>query len=168
MPTTHCEWRRELTFRFAEGQIIDAATILNSAPLVTDNGIRLFRAGANGTFGDADDLEVTPGFMGLTDSPREVIMRFAENLPDDLYRIQLVGAGTTPLKDSAGLPFNGGVDQFIDFALDLGTKVRAIVPQPITRDAQGELVQNLRTVEVYFRPERAGTEPHGPGLLSSD
>jgi hypothetical protein len=43
------------------------------------------------------------------------------------------------------------VDLTIDFNLDLGAKVQAVVPQPITRNpSTGALSQNLRAIEVYF------------------
>lgn len=145
---------RDITFRFAQGNAID--------PNSLTTGIRVVRAGVDGVF-DAtnattpNDIVVTPGFVGLGDTAREVVMRFASNLPDDLYRITLVGiqptgSGSLPLRDTSGNPFtvNGVIgNQTIDFNLDLGTKVEAIVPQPITRGATG-LTQSGNTIDVYF------------------
>src|SRR6267142_5730045 len=145
---------RDLTFRFAQGNVIDPATL--------SNGIRIVRAGVDGVF-DApnaptpNDISIQPGFIGLGDTPREVVMRFAANLPDDLYRVTLVGAGLTPLKDANGDPFNGGVDQSLNFRLDLGTKVEAIVPQPITRGVNNVLAQSNNTIEVYFDQSQLST-----------
>jgi hypothetical protein len=133
---------RDLTFRFAQGNSIDPATLAT--------GIKLVRAGIDHQLNTADDVTVTPGYLNLGDTSREVVMRFAATLPDDLYRITLVGAGLTPLKDSSGVAFNGGLDQLINFNLDLGTKIDAIVPQPVTRGANNILVQNNKTIEVYF------------------
>ena len=39
----------------------------------------------------ANDVPVIPGFVGLGESRREVIVRFKENLPDDLYHIEILG-----------------------------------------------------------------------------
>src|SRR5436190_7991095 len=139
---------RDITFRFAQGNSIDASS-LGASPTF-QGGIRIVRGGADHVIGTADDQIVAPGFLGLGDTSREVVMRFASNLPDDAYRVTLVGTGLTPLKDSTGSPFNGGVDQAINFTLDLGTKISAIVPQPIIRGANNVLTQNNKTIEVYF------------------
>src|SRR5262245_21350094 len=111
---------REITFRFAQGNWIDSATLAS--------GIKVVRAGGDGIFDQPgapapNDVSVLPGFLGLGDSPREVGMRFASNLPDDVYRITLVGTGLTPLKDTSGNPFTvAGVpaDQTVNFTLDQG------------------------------------------------
>ncbi|MCI0359722.1 MAG: matrixin family metalloprotease, partial [Planctomycetaceae bacterium] len=116
---------KDLTFRFTDIPGIDPTTI--------NDGIRLIRAGQDGAFGQANDVAVPIGFVGLGDTNREVVMRFAESLPDDTYQITIVGAGATPLKDTAGNPFNAGVDVTINFRLDLGAQVVAVVPQPIRR-----------------------------------
>jgi hypothetical protein len=135
---------KDLTFRFAQGQAVDKNTVSSSTLMIT-------RSGGDGVFGNGNDVAITPGFLGLlTDSQREVIMRFASNLPDDQYRIQIIGAGIAPLKDIAGTPFNGGVNQTINFDLDLGTKVTAVVPQPITRGGNNVLQQSLNTIAVYL------------------
>src|SRR5262245_55897112 len=141
---------REITFRFAQGNSIDPATL--------STGIRVVRAGADGVIdpvGDPtpDDVAVPLGFIGLGDTPREVIMRFAGNLPDDAYQVTLIGTGITPLKDTSGNPFtvNGvAADQSIAFRLDLGAKVEAIVPQPITRVTGNVQQQSSNTIDVYF------------------
>src|SRR5262245_9969723 len=73
---------RELTFRLAQGNSIDANSL--------STGMRVIRAGTDHSLGTADDVMVTPGFLGLGDTSREVIMRFAGNLPDDAYRVTLV------------------------------------------------------------------------------
>src|SRR5262249_38688679 len=49
-----------------------------------------------------------PGYVGVGDDPREVIMRFASTLPDNTYSVTLVGSGATPLKDTSGNIFNSG------------------------------------------------------------
>ncbi len=57
------------------------------------------------------DIPVVPAYVGYGDSNREVIFRFAEELPDDIYRVDILGRGTLALKNVAGEPFNGGVDK---------------------------------------------------------
>ncbi len=138
---------REITLRFAEGQSIDPTSIAG--------GVQITRAGLDDQFGTPDDVVIQPGYSGLTDSPREIIIRFADHLPDDLYRIELIGAGATPLRDTAGNAVNGGVNVTHNFNLDLGAQIIAIVPQPITRNPiTGSLSQNNRQIEVYFNPDR--------------
>src|SRR5690606_5276763 len=72
----------ELTLRFASQDPIDPSTLAT--------GIQITRS-VNGVFGDGDDIVVTPGYLGLDDSQRVVIARFAENLPDDSYRVRVFG-----------------------------------------------------------------------------
>src|SRR5262245_28844143 len=134
---------KEITFRFAQGNAVAPATIAG--------GFQVIRGGPDLMLGTADDVTVTPGFIGLADTSREVIMRFAQNLPDDAYRVTLIGTGATPLKDTGGNAFNNGADQQINFRLDLGEKVSAVVPQPITRDLVTRVLsQDRRAIEVYF------------------
>ena len=73
---------QELTFVFDENQNIDSSTLA---------GIRILRAGFDGTFDGVTDIIVEPGYVGV-DATRanEVHMRFAETLPDVLYRIEVL------------------------------------------------------------------------------
>ena len=132
----------ELLFLFNEGQILDPASV---------DAIEIVRS-VDGTFDDGNDEVVEYGWIGLGDQPHEVITRFAETLPDDLYRITIVGSGLFPLQNTAGEPFNNGVDELIHFELDLGAQVVAVVPQPVSR--QGPVLQQDRNViEVYFNDD---------------
>ena len=97
-----------------------------------------------------DDIAITPAYVGLGDSDREVVVRFAETLPDDFYLIDILGNGPYALRNTAGLPFNGGVNQSVRFDLDLGTTVQAVVPQPVVRAANGTLSQLRNQIYVYF------------------
>lgn len=83
----------------------------------------------------AGDVVLNPGYVGLGDSAREVVFRFAENLPDDTYRIDILGSGTSALANSAGEAFNNGNDVGIQFELNLGPQVVAVVPEPVRRNA---------------------------------
>src|SRR5207248_959818 len=127
--------------------------------------------GPDHVLGDADDQTVLPGFVGLGDSSREVIMRFAATLPDNAYSITLIGSGLTPLKDTSGNPFNSGSatnpDLKINFSVDLGAKVDAIVPQPITRVTTNgvmSLQQSSNTIDVYFDQQMLTSDVVKPGF----
>jgi Calx-beta domain len=103
----------ELVFRFSPGEAIDPTSL---------SGIQIVRSGLDGTFGDGNEVIVKPGFVGIGDQPYEVIFRFAENLPDDVYQIMIAGAGGAEL-NVPGQGFTGaqppdangdvGLDYFI-------------------------------------------------------
>lgn len=132
---------RELTFRFSEGQIIDPTSL---------GGVQIVRAGLDGVIGNGNDVAITPGYIGIGDRSNEVVARFADELPDDLYQIRIVGAGANALRNTEGDAFNNGADVTVRFELDLGAQVIAVVPQPVTRLANGGLSQARNQIEVYF------------------
>jgi len=115
----------ELTLRFSPGQTIDPATL---------GGITVVRSGADGIFGNANDVTITPGFRGIGSSTNEVIVRFADTLVDDQYRISIAGTGANTLRNSNGEAFHAGVNLDFNFELDLGAQITAIVPQPVLRN----------------------------------
>ncbi len=117
---------REVTLQFNPGQTIDAATLAT--------GIVVDRGGNDKLINGVGDVPVTIGFVGIGDLPNEVVVRFAENLPDDVYRITIKGAGAGALKNTANEAFNSGVNLARTFTLDLGTVVEGVVPQPILRN----------------------------------
>jgi hypothetical protein len=135
---------RELLVRF------DSA--IDPASLVTSNVASIqFTRGGDHVLGNGNDVTVTPNFIGIDSNPFDVIVRFAENLPDDLYQITIVGAGSNPLRDTTGKAFNNSQDLNRKFQLDLGAQVVSVVPQPVTRDATtGKLSQSVNTIDVYF------------------
>ena len=150
----------ELVFRFDGASTIDPATI--------QNGIRVTRAGGDGSFGDGNEVEVTPGFLDFTDaSNRVIVMRFAESLPDDLYRVDVIGEddaanGLTAIRGTNGEPLltrliDSTVDDLtrdsVDFELELGAKVVAVVPQPVDRLADGTLDPQREIIRVYFNDD---------------
>ncbi|MBI1310969.1 tandem-95 repeat protein [bacterium] len=101
----------------------DPATSLAAQP----DGTVLHLSGA--------DAVMIPGYRGVNpDSQNEVFYRFAENLTDDDYRIQIVGAGASPLTNTNGEIVNNGTDSRLTFTLDLGAQVEGVVPQPVLRD----------------------------------
>ncbi len=99
------------------------------------------------------DLEVTPAYVGLGDTNREVIMRFAEALPDDKYRIEIIGRGSRALRNVSGQVFNGGIDQAVEFELDLGAQIESIVPQPVIRNSAGQWVHHRNRLDIYFNDD---------------
>jgi hypothetical protein len=100
-----------------------------------------------------DDQLVTPAYIGLGDTGREVVVRFGEALPDDSYLIDIIGSGPFALRDTAGFAFNGGVSQSVRFDLDLGPTIQAVVPQPVI--TTGGTRQQLRNViYVYFNGDK--------------
>lgn len=153
---------RELDFLFAQGQRIDPATL---------GGIRLVRGGLDGVIGTGDDVSIAPGYVGLLDDPRSVVMRFASALPDDAYRVTIVGSGSSALKDLQGAAFNGGVNKSISFRLNAGAQVQAVVPQPLTRDPNDpnglRLLQASDSIEVYFNNDQLRATPGLAGNVTN-
>jgi hypothetical protein len=111
--------------------------------------------------GGANDVVITPGYVGLGDSAREVVFRFAEPLPDDLYRIDVQGVGSSPLRNDLGFALGDTTDDQIDngadfslqFELDLGAQILGVVPQPIVRTSNGVLSMSSSQIEVYFNDD---------------
>ncbi len=122
-----------LMLRFNEGQQIDPATL--------DTGIQFVRSGGDdviGTAGTIADQTIVPGWIGIGDNPNEVVVRFSETLPDDLYQITVVGTGANPLANLDTPPkiFRGGLsDAKVNFTLELGAQITSIVPQPTSHEA---------------------------------
>ncbi|MCR9199839.1 MAG: hypothetical protein NXI04_14485 [Planctomycetaceae bacterium] len=131
----------ELTLQFNPGQIIDDATV--------NGNVTVTRAGHDGTFGDGNEVPVTIGFVGVGDQPEEVVVRFAENLPDDHYRITI----TPGLQNVGGEAFNNGNPDSFDFSLDLGARIIAVDPQPVTRNGNGDLEQARNQIVLYFNED---------------
>lgn len=105
------------------------------------------------TLTGVSDVEIIPAYVGLGDTDREVVMRFAEALPDDRYRLEILGQGVRTLRNISGEAFNGGVSRSIAFELDLGALVESIVPQPVVRNAGGQLEQSRNQIDIYFNDD---------------
>lgn len=144
-----------------------ASSALIQASIVSGSPATVLSTIANGTIlqlGGADTA-VNPGFRGLLpaqapDTQRRVIYRFAAPLDDDLYRVQVIGTGTSPLLDIENERVNDGVDSFLDVGLDLGATVNAIVPQPMIR-------QQLLTINSAANITDGDTITIQPGSGSS-
>jgi len=139
---------RELRLLFNENQQIDPATL---------GAIHIVRSGGDDVLGNANDVTIENIWVGIGDRPNEVIVRFAETLPDDLYQITIVGDGSkgdVVLKNIEHVVFHKGEDLSIAFSLDLGAQVISVVPQPTYRDAAGNLQQSRNTIDVYFNDDQ--------------
>ena len=158
----------ELTFRFDGGQQLDAATL---------DAITIQAAGGDQSFDDGNERTIKPGFLGFGDSPRIVIARFIDSLPDDLYRVQISGyddpaAGVVGLRNTDGLlfePLNPAEPslptQEIYFDLELGARVLAVVPQPIEGIGPGR-AQRRDQIHVYFNEDPLSNPAAGPVTTS--
>ena len=105
------------------------------------------------TLAGVSDVVVEPGFVGLGDSPREVVFRFAEALPDDEYQIDILGSFVGGLRDVDGDLFQDGTDLTRRFQVNLGPKVVAVVPEPVRRSANGSLSPDVGKIEVHFNDD---------------
>ena len=151
-PNTLGESPRELVLRFDSA--IDPTTL--------QNGIRISRSGGDGVLGTSvlnviPDVVIPPAFLNFPDptNQRIVAARFSQPLPDDLYNVEIFGAavdGGSPIRDTRGLTLlTGGSGKVTyQFDLEIGTKIIAVVPQPIDRSVSGVLTQRSRDIEVYF------------------
>lgn len=132
---------------------------------------------------NSQDTKLTPGSVLIGDSPNEneVTFRFAESLKDDNYRIEVFGfddpfAGILGLRNvsetlgAEGDLFKPSVDgtrkDTIDFRLDLGPQVQAVVPQPVVRVGT-QLQQQRDTIVVYFDSDKLLVENDGAGQPTS-
>ena len=121
----YAEAPREITLRFSEGQSIDPSTL---------GAITVLRSNHDGDFNDTDNITVTPGFVSVGTRPNEVVIRFANTLPDDTYQILVRGTGSNPLRNSTGQAYGGGRNESVVFRLDLAPQVEGVVALPILRD----------------------------------
>ena len=145
---------RTLTLRFDEVQQIDPSTF---------GSIRITRGGADQIIGNADDVVVQPGLITLgAIKQNEVIVRFAETLPDDKYQIAIsafddTDRGIVALRNLDGEVIRpstiGARTERVNFELNLGALVEAVVPQPVVRLANGTLEQRRDELLVYFNED---------------
>ncbi|KKL27402.1 hypothetical protein LCGC14_2385490, partial [marine sediment metagenome] len=142
----------ELLLRFNEGQAIDART-LEAIQVVRSGGDDTFTDGNEVTYGTGPNVDEQFGYIGIGERPNEVIIRFAETLPDDLYNLIISGSGTAVLTNIAGVPFHAGEDLVIEFDLDLGAQIIAVVPQPVSRPDGHNLMQQRDRIDVYFNDD---------------
>jgi len=151
----------ELIFRFDGSQRLDANTL---------QGIRITRAGGDGSFVEGNEQIIQPGYLGFGESERIVIARFSNPLVDDRYQIHifgfdLPGAGIVGLRNTNGelyRPENPAADrEEVFFEVEIGALVTAVVPQPI-ENVGGTLVQRRDTIHVYFNEDPLSDPALGP------
>lgn len=125
------------------------------------------------------DQVIQPGaiLVGQNPNENEVTLRFAETLRDDLYRIEIFGfddptqgvVGLRNISEQPGVPGQlyrpsapGSRLDTINFRLDLGPQVTAVVPQPVYR-VGSNLVQQRDTIVVYFDNDKLLVENDAQG-----
>src|SRR5271157_798939 len=138
----------QLTLQFNQNEQIDPTTL---------TAITITYTNAAGVVSNAPI-----GYLAVNDAPNlnQVIVRFSQTLLSGNYTVNIAGTGDFPLQGrlvdpatgTAGsdLPFNGGQDYALNFTLNLGPMVNAVVPQPVTRTAAGQLQQAVNEIDVYF------------------
>ena len=110
-----------------------------AAALVPAN-FQLTGAGPDRAFGTADDVAVAVPAGGIAQSPAGTItITLTAGLAEDAYRLRLVGTGSNPLRNVAGLPLQGGVN------VDRTFTVRVVPPPP---PAPGEPNDTLAAATV--------------------
>lgn len=94
---------------------------------------------------------VTPGYLDLGTTANQVIARFDGSMQEGTYTLQIAGTGSTPLKNVAGEKFNSGQsNETRTFVVNTAAQIVSVVPQPVTRSANGILIQSTNQIVVYF------------------
>ena len=164
---------RELTFRFDGARPLDPATL---------SAITFEGSGGDGSFNDDNEVPIIPGFLGFADdtNPRIVVARFAETLPDDLYRIQINGFDDTdPADPRVGLrnidgtlfcpPGSEDTDtpaQSIFMDVEVGPRIVAVVPQPIVGTGPSLTITGADSNTTMTAATATITDPDGGHLLA--
>ncbi len=99
------------------------------------------------------------------------MLRFKERLADDKYRLIVKGTTVDALRNTSGMALNdltndnvdNGSDFRLNFELDLGAQIVAVVPQPIQRNTNGTLTQDRNKIVVYFNNDDLFVEKDGTG-----
>ncbi|MGO9111611.1 MAG: IPT/TIG domain-containing protein, partial [Thermoguttaceae bacterium] len=150
----------QLTLQFNQNEQIDPTTL---------SGITITYTNAAGVVSNAPI-----GYLAVNDAPNlnQVIVRFSQTLLSGTYSVNIEGAGATPLTGTLvdpttgttgqDLPFNGGQNYSLSFTLDLGSMVSAVVPQPVTRTATGQLQQAVNEIDVYFTDKLSAVSAQNP------
>ncbi|MDA1052306.1 MAG: DVUA0089 family protein [Planctomycetota bacterium] len=147
-PTTLGEFVAAINGNAAASNLITATLNVGDPNFVIGNrvgGLRLPLTAIS-------DIPIEPGFLGLGDSTRQVVMRFSQPLPDDLYHVEIIGSGPFALRNVEGGAFRDSTDDLVDdgagfgldFELDLGAQILSVVPQPV-------IVNSISNVRAQFR-----------------
>ncbi|MFM8530818.1 MAG: DVUA0089 family protein, partial [Ilumatobacteraceae bacterium] len=123
---------QQITLRFSPGTQIDPNSL---------SAISVVRTGGDGNFlnGTVSVTPVSPyGSVTVDDLPNQnqVVLRFADTLVDDTYRIT-VGSGLNSLNSGNAAPIS------FDLRLAIGSFVTAVVPQPLVRERSIDFTTTL-------------------------
>lgn len=81
------------------------------AALVTTSTLVLERSGGDGSFGDGNDIALTPASVALTPNARTATMDLSNIISvDDTYRLTAIGSGGSAVADVAGEVLDGDGD----------------------------------------------------------
>ena len=165
----------ELVFRFDGGSGISPATIAG--------GFKVVRANRDGVFGNGNDQVITPGYLSFGDNNKIIVMRFATTLPDDLYRVMVIGtdnASVTPIETAVRNTGGRTLDvrtvdstptdltrDSIDFKLELGAQVVSVVPQPVDRLASNTVNLVQSGASFVLRAHQGDTTNNAAGTSVS-
>ena len=163
---------QQITLQFTPNTVVDPSSLASGISIVRSGGIQ--PNGSTDPFmvdASADkpslyaDVHVEPGAILVDDLPtqNQVVIRFADRLPDDLYRITLsssidgeTGAitglktlGTASSSEGEAFSRDGANTFSFDIRIDTGPQVIGVVPQPITRNNLS-LTQATNQIVVYF------------------
>lgn len=156
-PTTAGELVSAINSHPQASALVTASLPFGSPDTVIGNRVTGVQLSLNGI----EDIPIVPGFLGLGDSPRQVVMRFSEPLPDDIYHVELIGSGPSALRNVDGAAFGDTSDDDVDdglgfgltFELDLGAQILSVVPQPVVRNSVNVLGQFRDRIFVYFNDD---------------
>ncbi len=99
-----------------------------SGATVTTSTFLLTMSGGDGTFGDGNEVSVTPNSVSLTSSTTATMDLAGATLVDDTYRVTLVGTGASAMQDGNGNDIDGDNDGSVggDFTSTFGV---SLLPQ---------------------------------------
>lgn len=173
-PTSAQEFVNALNNHPVAGSLVRATVLIGRPDTAIGNrvnpGTRLRLTGTR-------DIPVEAGFIGLGDSTREIVMRFKEPLPDDLYHVEILGTGSFALRNVKGGAFGDQTDDGVDngedfnltFELNLGPQISSVVPQPVSRNIVTNTLQQARNqIHVYFNNDDLWPVPVLTGELATN
>ena len=172
-PTTLGEFVQAINGDAAASNLITATLATGDPNLVIGNRVGALRL----PLINISDIPIQPGFLGIGDSPRQVVMRFSEPLPDDLYHVEIIGSGPFALRNIDGGAFRDATDDFVDdgagfgldFELDLGAQVLSVVPQPVLSNSISNVRSQFRDrINVYFNDDDLHPTETFTGLGATD
>lgn len=170
-PTTAGELVDAINGNAPASALLTASLPVGSRDTVIGNRVTVINLSLTGIA----DIPIVPGFLGLGDTSRQVVMRFSDPLPDDLYHVEIIGSGTGALRNIDAAAFGDETDDDVDdgsgfgltFELDLGAQIEAVVPQPVTRNPITNVLAQFRDrIHVYFNDDDLHPEGVTSGQVS--